>query len=376
MLKFRNSNLSKLLASLEDYKNQTRKASQAQTKAFRLLDTWASDTNNAAIQDVTSKLTSLYTNLDEQFNEEKHQSLELIIQLFLKFKEYDVKLERYHKDIKNSEKLVTKCNNDIKKCPASKSIRDCEIKFEAAKEDLKYIEFKARQVNEEIDATKSIRFKTEFKRVSECFTRQNEAERVLLNAMTNLIGKIPDVSNEEVDDIKEIKYTKQSETDRICTRAYKRLHRISTTRIHITNVSPMKAFAKPRDSIYDGPISKFRRIKSKIIGPESVPPPPEKITDEPPKTVVTVSDKLYPCLDSLNNSLTNLNLKYQPPPTYSDSESFYSAVKARRSIVPSAPVQTDSDMNNTVTIENNNDVYSNLPSQENNKISDAMSINT
>ena len=102
MLKFRNSNLSKLLASLEDYKNQTRKASQAQTKAFRLLDTWASDTNNAAIQDVTSKLTSLYTNLDEQFNEEKHQSLELIIQLFLKFKEYDVKLERYHKDIVSS----------------------------------------------------------------------------------------------------------------------------------------------------------------------------------------------------------------------------------------------------------------------------------
>lgn len=42
----------------------------------------------------------------------------------------------------------------------------------------------AKRLNEEIDATKSILFKTEFKRMNECFIRQNEAERVLLIAMS------------------------------------------------------------------------------------------------------------------------------------------------------------------------------------------------
>lgn len=49
MLKFRNSNLNRLVTSLEDYKSQTKKASEAQSKAFRFLDEWASDSNNSAI---------------------------------------------------------------------------------------------------------------------------------------------------------------------------------------------------------------------------------------------------------------------------------------------------------------------------------------
>lgn len=84
---------------------------------------------------------------------------------------------------RNVEKVKKKCENDIKKCPSNRSIRDCEIKYEKACEDFKFAEFKAKQINEEIEGTKSILFKAELKRMNEIFIRQNEAEKVLLNAM-------------------------------------------------------------------------------------------------------------------------------------------------------------------------------------------------
>jgi hypothetical protein len=39
------------------------------------------------------------------------------------------------------------------------------------------------EFTKEIDATKSILFKTHFKRLNEIFVRENEADRVLLSAM-------------------------------------------------------------------------------------------------------------------------------------------------------------------------------------------------
>lgn len=46
------------------------------------------------------------------------------------------------------------------------------------------------EFSKEIAATKSILFKTNFKRLNETFLRENEAERVLLNAMNVKILKI------------------------------------------------------------------------------------------------------------------------------------------------------------------------------------------
>ncbi len=173
----------------------------------------------------------------------------------------------------------------------------------------------------------------------------------IFHSSKNLIEKIPDVSNEEVDDIKQIKYTKHAETNRICTRAYKKLHRISTTRINIVNVSPMKAC---RSQIYESgtvsierPISKFKRIKSKIMRhsgkflSETQLQQTTTIREEQESVIEAIPlTNIFPCLDSLNNSLTNLNLKYQPPPTYSDSESAYNDLKNIRHVLPSAPEQS------------------------------------
>lgn len=148
---------------------------------------------------------------------------------------------------------------------------------------------------------------------------------------------IPDVSNEEVDDIRQIKYTKQAETTRICTRASKKLSRLSTTRINIQEMTCNRSI-QPEPTpptTMTKPITKFKRIKSKILGPPAVS---SKVAEGPKESKLTDNFKLYPCLDNLNTSLTHLNLKcQQPPPTYSDSESFYSGRKSCGAVLPSAP---------------------------------------
>lgn len=90
-------------------------------------------------------------------------------------------------------------------------------------------------------------------------------------------------------------------------------------------------------------MTKLNRIKSKIFKASA-----SRITEE---TTNNQEKKLYPCLDGLNDGLTRLNL--QPPPTYSDSESFYSNIKTRRSIVvPTAPSFEDIQDNGTL-VDNN-----------------------
>ena len=79
-----------------------------------------------------------------------------------------------------------------------------EIKHYKSHQDLKYAQFKRKkqkkliifikciwniyfvldeEFSKEIDATKSILFKTHFKRLNEIFVRENEADRVLFSAM-------------------------------------------------------------------------------------------------------------------------------------------------------------------------------------------------
>lgn len=52
-----------------------------------------------------------------------------------------------------------------------------------------------------------------------------------------MIDQVPDVSNEVVDDISMIRYTKQNETTKICHQASRKLTRLSSTKIKIEDLS-------------------------------------------------------------------------------------------------------------------------------------------
>ena len=69
-----------------------------------------------------------------------------------------------------------------------------------------------------------------------------------------MIEQIPDVSNEEVDDINKIQYTKQEETKKICNQANKKLTRLSSTRIKIEDLNK---------SVKTSILNKFLEIKWK-----------------------------------------------------------------------------------------------------------------
>lgn len=123
------------------------------------------------------------------------------------------------------------------------------------------------------------------------------------------------------------------------------------------------------------PTSKFKRIKSKIMRQgekfiseqiqQASPIREEQITVLTDSlkgcspTVDPLTKNIFPCLDGLNNSLTNLNLKYQPPPTYSDSESAYNDLKYKVQVLPSAPEQSFSTIHSETT--GLNDYYNELP---------------
>jgi len=117
MLKFRNSNLNKLISSLDEFACLNKKYSQAQTKTFEILNEWAHDTNNTAIQDVTSKLATLYTNSENNMKEERIGSFNKISEMFNKFKEYDLKIEKYHQNVKIAEKIEKKTYTSNQKVP-------------------------------------------------------------------------------------------------------------------------------------------------------------------------------------------------------------------------------------------------------------------
>ena len=71
MFNFGGTKLTNLIASFDDFKVKTKKYSQSQTKAFGNLREWACDTNNAAIQDVTTQLDTLFSQIDLDLNKEK-----------------------------------------------------------------------------------------------------------------------------------------------------------------------------------------------------------------------------------------------------------------------------------------------------------------
>ena len=135
--------------------------------------------------------------------------------------------------------------------------------------------------SQEIDATKSILFKTHMKRLTETLLRQNEAEKVLLTAMSDLIEEMPDVSVEDLDDINRIDYKNHQQTSNICNQAMIKLKSLSREEID------MEIFD---DSYLETSVEDFQ-----------------------------------------NSSINDL------PPTYSDSENLHHAKSKKDLIIPTAP---------------------------------------
>ena len=201
----------------------------------------------------------------------------------------------------------------------------------------------------EIDATKTILFKTNMKRLNAALLLQNEAERVLLVAMNSLLEKIPDVSNEEVDDISEIKYKNFEQTNYICSQAKKRLNRLSSSPNVMQAMQKMNTVSSNQDENITEEIvmataaTSIKKPHRKQLRTRISCPPKFMLNtneSELPSSPMIVEEEnqigLYPCLDKL--------IMQEQPPTYSDSESNYTTARRSLSIAstnktvsPSAP---------------------------------------
>ena len=148
--------------------------------------------------------------------------------------------------------------------------------------------------------------------------------------------KIPDVSNEEVDDINTINYTKSAETDKICAKAKRRLQIVSSSRLQVLDTTNRIEEIKPEFQVHSK-IVKFENkapvLKASQRNVKSRMSCPSKIEIKPIK-----QNELYPCLENLMIP----DLEIHPPPTYSDSESFHSNknnANFQTHVTPSAPSQ-------------------------------------
>lgn len=197
------------------------------------------------------------------------------------------------------------------------------------------------EFSQEIDTTKSILFKRNMKSLTEALKRQNEAERVLLEAMESLLNQIPDVSNEEVDDINEITYRNKRNTEEICEEAKKKLSTLSSSSLRVQN----QEFIDIDGSIHfvSGEVRSeeetMKTVKKEIRKTKIRTQTKTRISCPPKISQPEFENKLYPCLNRINEE----EPPRIPPPTYSDSENFYANIKSKSSsVLPSAPILVES----------------------------------
>ncbi|CAF0729709.1 unnamed protein product [Brachionus calyciflorus] len=331
-----NSSVNKIISSFDDLKKISKKHVNCQTKAFENLEIWGQECNNNAIHDVTAKLSTVFRKFSSDFVKDKSASFRFVSNLFKKFKEHDAELkslEKYNLSLKKKEQQFFK---EIQKCPSSKNIRDLDIKYQRTKTEREKSDIKLYEFGHEIETSKSILFKRNMKLLAEALKRQNEAERVLLEAMENLLDQIPDISNEEVDDINEITYKNKKLTEEICEEAKKKLTTLSSSSL-LAKSSAAHEDTDGSIHIVCGEIKEeasqikkdMRKTKIRTQTKTRISCPPKINRDE------NVSDKkIYPCL----NQITEEEPPYVPPPTYSDSETFYATIRSKSSsVLPSAP---------------------------------------
>jgi len=145
----------------------------------------------------------------------------------------------------------------------------------------------------------------------------------------SLLNKIPDVSNEEVDDVNTISYKNHEQTDRICTKAKRKLNRLSSSAygVKLQNINePVNEEAEIQQPQQDPQIqqSAVESNKEKPSNPtrrsqnlqEQQPSKESEVSAELEYLRRSISNRLYPCLEK---QVEVLDLE-PPPPTYSESE--------------------------------------------------------
>lgn len=172
------------------------------------------------------------------------------------------------------------------------------------------------------------------KRLNTALLLQNEAERVLLVAMNSLVEKIPDVSNEEVDDISEIRYKNFEQTNFICSQAKKRLNRLSSSPnvLRVDENSPQLNQNETLTSIKKQPQRKIYKTRISCPPKFMLNTNEQDVSSSPMIVEEENQMRLYPCLDKLTMQ--------EQPPTYSDSESNYTTARrsfSSKTVSPSAP---------------------------------------
>ncbi|RNA18068.1 Zinc-binding alcohol dehydrogenase domain-containing 2 [Brachionus plicatilis] len=337
------SSISKVISSFEDLKKLTKKHITSNLKAFENLESWAQDSNNNAINDVSSKVAALMRQFSTDFGKEKASSFLNVSDLFKKFKEHDTQLKSLQKNNQSLLKKEKQCLKDLQKCPSSKNIRDLEVKYQRTKLDREKSEIKIYELNQEIETTKSILFKKNLKTFTDALMRQNEAEKVLIEAMQSLLDQIPDVSGEEVDNINDIAYKNKKFTEDICTAAKKKLSSLSSSSLIQKNVveSQDGTIHVVSGQFEEEPTIEVKKGKAQKKSCSIS----RKISD-----VENNRDNLYPSLKKINEE----EPPKVPPPTYSDSENFYANISSKStSVLPSAPCIAVVQSNNANLIQNN-----------------------
>jgi hypothetical protein len=148
------------------------------------------------------------------------------------------------------------------------------------------------------------------------------------------LNKIPDVSNEEVDDVNSISYKNHEQTDRICTKAKRKLNRLSSSAYGVkleninepVNEGTENQQQQPEPESQEPVIlaNKHKQInqsRSSQWFQESQPPIGKEceVAADCVHLRRSASNRLYPCLDNQVQALGLEDLE-QPPPTYSESE--------------------------------------------------------
>ena len=155
-----------------------------------------------------------------------------------------------------------------------------------------------------------------------------------------LLGQIPDVSGEEVDDLGAIIYENKAACAEICMEAKKRLITLSVSRLAVETVGRELVTTSEEDESTPN-LTSFRSLASPLKPPRVCRQSSTSIAPSaPPQTVTSVHVErrsvasLYPRLDLIaedESVIETTEVKTSPPtpppPTYSDSESQYGTMR-------------------------------------------------
>lgn len=132
-----------------------------------------------------------------------------------------------------------------------------------------------------MEATKLIMFKKNFLKYNELLIKHNQAENILLGAMQELVMQIPDIVNE---DLNEMSYDKHEVSEKILDEAKENLNTLAKQKSFIKNETQKNALQKRSQTF----IKHKPKLKSRISCPSFA-------------HANSTDDKIFPSLSSKLN---------------------------------------------------------------------------